>query len=140
MFRWTIEGQFYLSIVQEPTNEGFIFPSIVQSCLHQKKFIFFNYFRKVTVVADIFCRNLFPTCSVSAPALWMKPLNFLAKWKTDFLPKWRHTNVQLISKDAMLLSETDDMFTDSLAQSGRELWPIIISKARIVAPAGVKDI
>jgi len=48
--------------------------------------------------------------------------------------------VQLISKDAMLLSETDDIFTDSLSQSGRELWPIIISKARIVASAGAKDI
>jgi len=70
----------------------------------------------------------------------MKPLNFLAKTKTDFLPKSRHTNVQRISKDAMLLSETDDTFTDSLPQSGRELWPIITSKARIVASVGVKDI
>jgi len=48
--------------------------------------------------------------------------------------------VQRISKDAMLLSGTDDIFTDSPAQSGRELWPIITSKARIVASAGVKDI
>jgi len=29
--------------------------------------------------------------------------------------------VQLISKDALLLSGTDDIFTDSLSHSGREL-------------------
>jgi len=48
--------------------------------------------------------------------------------------------VEHFSKDALLLSETNDIFTDSLPQSGRELWPIITSTARIVASAGVKDI
>jgi len=69
-----------------------------------------------------------------------KTTSYFGNVKKDFRPKSRHTDVQRISKDALLLSETDDIFTDSPAQSGRELWPIITSKAKIVASAGVKDI
>jgi len=36
----------------------------------------------------------------------------------------------------MLLSESDDVFTDSLAQSIRELWPIITSKVAMVVSLG----
>jgi len=59
--------------------------------------MFFNYFRKVIVITDIFC-----------------------------------VYAQHTSKDVLLSSETDNAFTDSLAQTGRELWPITTSKATIV--------
>jgi len=51
-----------------------------------------------------------------------------------------HKYAQHTSNDPLLPSESDNVFTDSLAQSGRELWWILTSKATIVAGAGVKGI
>jgi len=45
---------------------------------------------------------------------------------------------QYTSKHVLLSSESDDVFVDSLALSGRDLWPIITSKAMIVAVVSVK--
>jgi len=44
------------------------------------------------------------------------------------------------SSDRLLSSESANAFTDSPAQSVRELWPIITSKAKIVPSVGPKDL
>jgi len=44
-------------------------------------------------------------------------------------------HAQHILKNALLVSESDDMSTDALAQSGLELLPIKTSKTTIVASA-----
>jgi len=55
---------------------------------HQKMFVFFNYFRKVTVITEIFyVQILFPTCLVFGPRFfWIKTI-FLAMWKAGFPKK-----------------------------------------------------
>jgi len=61
--------------------------------------------------------------------------DFLATCKTRFPPKTTHSDIiklpQHTSKDALLSFESDDVFTESLTPSGRQLWPIIISNGAI---------
>jgi len=52
----------------------------------------------------------------------------------------RHTYTQHTSKGVLLFAALDDVFTDSLAQSGRKWWTILTSKATIMASVGVKGL
>ena len=106
--------------------------------LHQK-IHFFYYFRKVTVIADLFhLETLFPTRLVFAPRLFEKKYEFFGNVKNANTSQWRHNYAQHFPKNALLSSESDDAFSDSLAQPGRKLWPIIASNATIVASTRVE--
>jgi len=90
-----------------------------------------------------YVESFFPTGLFSA--LWLfewTQLVFLAYAKNSFSPKmtsqWLYRCAQPTSKDAVLSPGFDDAFTDSLAQSVQELWPIITSQAITVAYAGLK--
>jgi len=78
------------------------------------------------VMADIFyVQTLFPTCFGSDPRLFEKHHEiFRSKFSPKRTSQWRHKFAQHTPKNALVSSEAEDVFADSLAHSFRELWPI----------------
>jgi len=139
---WTSEEQIYPSISQPGKNNPKNY-SLHRFSPPPKQVDFFNHFRKVTIITDIFyVETLFPHVSFLLNGFLNKIHKFFWQLKKRVFPKnmsqWRQKYVQHTSKDTLLSSEFDDVFTDSLVQPGRELWPIITSKATIVEVAGPK--
>ena len=135
MFRAHLKGKFTLQMSKDGKNNPHVL-AFVPFYSPTKKVHFFNYFRKVVVMTDIFVfiSNVFIFCST---AFWIITAIFLGNVKNGLFSKitsqWHHRYAQHTSKDALLSSGSEDVFTDSLAHSGRELWPIITSKGTIVA-------
>jgi len=86
------------------------------------------------------CKNfIFNVFSFCSTAFRTKTTKFLTTYKTGFLPKITsqliHLHAHHTLKNALQVSESDNIFTDSLARSGIELWPIKTKKTTIVASA-----
>jgi len=107
-------------------------------------FIFFNYIRKITVITEIFyVEILFPTCLFSHHGFLNKNHEFLRQREKRVFPTEHVIMTSPVPvtyrKRRVAVIRIHDVFTDSLALSGLELWPIISAKATIVADAGCHD-